>query len=78
MHSQQLSVRMKHLSNCLAFFLHNVFSVISLVCYRLFVVGPSMNERMHLDFDRWARTDFNFEIWIYYFSMSFPAPVPSL
>lgn len=45
--------------------------MISLVYYQLFVVGPSMNERMHLEFDGWAGTDFNFVIWTCYFSVSF-------
>lgn len=54
------------------FLLHNVFSMISLVYYQLFVVGQSMNERMHLEFDGWAGTDFSFVIWTCYFSVSFP------
>lgn len=73
-HGQQFSVRMKRLSKCSAFFLKNVFSMMSLVCYQLFVVGLSMNGKMHLEFDRWARTDFNFIIWTCYFSLFFPSP----
>lgn len=68
---------MKHLSKCSAFFLKKkkkVFSVISLVCYQLFVVRPSMNGKIHLEFDRWDRTDFIFIIWICYLSLSFPSP----
>lgn len=46
--------------------------MISLVDYQLFVVGPSMNERMRLEFDGWAGTDFKFVIWTCYFLASFP------
>lgn len=74
-HSQQLSVRMKHLSQCSAFFLNNVFSVIALVYHQLSVIGPSINEKMHLEFDRWARTDFSFAIWTCYFSKFSPYPL---
>lgn len=66
---------MKLLNNGPAFSPNNVFSMISLVYYQLFVVGPSMNERMNLEFDRWARTDFSFVIWICFcFLTSFPSP----